>query len=415
LNSFDVNADNLNESAEEVLDLHVVILINYLRVHHVLALREFSRKVRKLTILLSVPMEPDRDWEAQWEGLDVRVQRNFMWTANWRHSTGFSESNFIHFPIDTPWRLRELKPDLILSYEMGARTMLSMIYKTFKRKVPVVMIGNMSEHIESERGILRRMVRKLLSRGVNYFTYNGPSCKRYLRSLGVQEDRLFHFPYCINEATVFKDETKKGNLDQPPEIAKLLYCGSISQRKGIVQFSDALAQWCENNTHQKVELMIAGSGDLKADVAERASHNLHVKFLGNCDVDQLREAYGVADICVFPTLADEWGLVPIEAMASGVPVLGSIFAQSVEACCVDSENSWIFDPTDHEDIMDAIDRALSTTESRIREMGIAAKKAVAHISPENSATHLHEAVEKIIASRNRATAGSIGSLKGQAI
>jgi hypothetical protein len=65
--------------------------------------------------------------------------------------------------------------------------------------------------------------------------------------------------------------------------------------------------------------------------------------------------------------------------------------------------------------MDAIDRALSTTESRIREMGIAAKKAVAHISPENSATHLHEAVEKIIASRNRATAGSIGSLKGQAI
>ncbi len=404
------------DSSGEVLDLHVVILINYLRVHHVLALREFSRKVRKLTILLSVPMEPDRDWDAQWEGLDVRVQRNFMWTTNWRHSSGFSEANFIHFPIDTLWRLKKLKPDVILSYEMGARTMLSTIYRKSKRKVRLIMVGNMSEHIESERGILRRIWRKLLCRGVDFFTYNGPSCKRYLRSLGVAEARLFHYSYCINDATVFRGEpATTSSLNQPLESAKLLYCGSISPRKGIIQFSDALSQWCAKHPNQKVELMIAGSGELQADVADRASDNLRVTFLGNCNVDQLRETYGVADICVFPTLADEWGLVPIEAMASGVPVLGSIYAQSVETCCVDSQNSWTFDPTDEQDIVGAIDRALSCTEARIREMGEAARKTVAHISAETSATQLMVAVKKIVAKRKTVTSGQISSLKSPAI
>ncbi len=424
MSSLDLNTENSTDarkplieadSGGDVLDLHVVILINYLRIHHVLALREFGKKVRKLTILLSVPMEPDRDWDAQWEGLDVHMQRNFMWTANWRHSTGFSEANFIHFPIDTPWRLKELKPDVILSYEMGARTMLSTLYKMFKRKVPVVMIGNMSEHIESERGILRRTCRKLLRRGIDYFTYNGPSCKRYLRSLGVSEDRLFHFPYCINDATVFRGAPKIGNSDKPLEMAKLLYCGSISPRKGISQFADALGQWCSRNRHQKVELMIAGSGELQAEVASKASDNFHVKFLGNCDVGQLREAYGSADICVFPTLADEWGLVPIEAMASGIPVLGSIFAQSVETCCIDNQNSWTFDPTDMPNMVDAIDRALSTSESKIREMGVLAKKAVSHISAQQSAAHLIDAVEKIVAKRDSVASGRVQSLNSQTI
>ncbi|QEG23544.1 glycosyltransferase family 4 protein [Mariniblastus fucicola] len=386
--------------SKQVLDVHAVVLTNYLRTHHVLALQEFSKRVRKLTVLLSVPMEPDRDWDAQWGGLDVQVQQNFMWTANWKHSTGFSEQNFIHFPIDTPIRLRKLKPDIVLSYEMGARTILSTFYRLFKRNVPLVMVGNMSDHIEKERGFLRRIARKLICRGVDYFTYNGPSCKRYLKSLGVSEDKLFHFPYCIDGSTIFNgDRLSITDGKQSQDPIKLLYCGAISERKGILQFAEALSQWCGDNPYKSVELMIAGSGELKDKVAQTADENLDINFLGNCDSDQLREAYGSADICVFPTLADEWGLVPIEAMASGVPVLGSKFAQSVESCCVDSENGWTFDPTNSDDIVDAIDRALTTDAARLQEMRSSAKRSVAHISPERSGCLLAEAVASIKSQR----------------
>ena len=45
----------------EVLDVHVVILNNYVRVHHAVSYVELAKRVRKLTVLLSVPMEPNKD------------------------------------------------------------------------------------------------------------------------------------------------------------------------------------------------------------------------------------------------------------------------------------------------------------------------------------------------------------------
>ena len=387
LNDATMTENDPGESVE-VLDIHVVILVNYIRTHHVLAFQEFSKRVRKLTVLLSVAMEPDRQWEANWEGLDVQVQKNLMWTSKWRHSSGFSESNFVHFPIDTFSRLRKLKPDFVLSYEMGVRTMLASLY----RKAPLVMIGNMSEHIEKERGILRRTWRKLICRAVKFFTYNGPSCKRYLSSLGIPDSRLFHFPYCINGAAVFDGEK---SIREDRKL-KLLYCGAISPRKGIVQFTEALATWCRANRSQEVELMIAGSGELKDKVAAHQNGPLNINFLGNCNTQQLREAYGSADICVFPTLADEWGLVPIEGMASGLPVLGSIRAQSIEACCEESVNGWIFDPESPADTLGAIERALMTPKSKILEMGQTARRSVSHISPRRSGNLLADAVTTIM-------------------
>ena len=390
--TFENAAIEITREEPEVLDIHAVILVNYVRTHHVLVFQEFAKHVRELTVLLSTPMEPDRQWDADWGGLNVQVQKNLMWTSNWRHPSGFSEPNFIHFPIDTPFRLRKLKPDVVLSYEMGVRTMLSSLY----RKAPLVMVGNMSEHIEKERGFLRRAWRKLICRAVDFFTYNGPSCKRYLSSLGIPSNRLFHFPYCINDASVFRGER---NVNEDG-ILRLLYCGSISERKGILQFTESLSKWCNENASLDVELMIAGSGELKDKVAAHGNGSLSINFLGNCDTAQLCEAYGMADICVFPTFADEWGLVPIEGMASGLPVLGSIHAQSVEACCEESVNGWIFDPNEPQDMFAAIDRALTTSKSKILEMGQTARASVAHISPRRSASLLADAVTKIISTDN---------------
>jgi len=206
------------------------------------------------------------------------------------------------------------------------------------------MVGNMSNHIEQERGVMRRLFRKLICRGVDYFTYNGPSCRDYLKSLGISEDRLSHVPYCIDDEIVFTGE-RSINQDTSQPL-RLLYCGAISERKGIVEFSRSLANWCKNNPQRPVNLAIAGSGSLRDKVESISGGSLSIEFLGNCDLVQVRDAYQAADICVFPTLADEWGLVPIEAMASGIPVLGSIYAQSVEACCVEGRNGWIFDPMD---------------------------------------------------------------------
>ena len=176
---------------------HVVVLTNYLRKHHVLSLLELQKLVGKLTVLISTEMEPDRNFGAEWDQLNVEVQKNWMFTAKWRHM-GFTTPNFIHVPIDTVSRLKKLNPDVILSYEFGMRSLLCTRYRKRNPHVPLVLVGNMSEHIEKERGRARRILRKYLSRRVDHFTYNGPSCRRYMKSLGIADEKLFHVPYCFD-------------------------------------------------------------------------------------------------------------------------------------------------------------------------------------------------------------------------
>ena len=172
----------------------------------------------------------------------------------------------------------------------------------------------------------------------------------------------------------------------------------MSSRKGILQFAKAARAWCEKNPGDNVQLNIAGVGELQDAIAKQSSEKFKINFLGNCDLAELRQAYQNADICVFPTLADEWGLVPVEAMASGLPVLGSIYAQSVEACVVEGENGWVFSPDSDQAIEAAFEKCMKTNHEKLGEMGVAAKGAVAHISPTFSANEACRMIS-MIASR----------------
>lgn len=372
-----VQTNDSVKSEAGVLDAHVVILNNYIRRHHVVSYRALARRVRKLSILLSVEMEPDRNWEAEWEGLDVTVQKNWMMTTKWRHSSGFKEDNFIHIPVDTVSQLKRLQPDIVFSYEMGMRTLFSGWFRRFRPNIPLVMVGNMSENIEKERGLMRRMMRNLVCRSVDAFTYNGPSCKRYLTSLGIEEPKLHHVPYCIDPAVVYQGPRELAHQDRP---RRFLYCGSISERKGLVAMMEGFQRYLAANSEGQIELQIAGEGPLKTQLQAMATERLHVRFLGNLNPSGLREANANADICVLPTYADEWGLTSIEALASGIPVLGSWYAQSIEAVVEDGRNGWTFLTDDPKSLDQAVQHAMATSCEQLHRMVSICRDSVAHIS-----------------------------------
>ena len=374
-----------------IQNAHVVVLTNYLRRHHSLVFQEVAKQVGKLTILLSTDMEPDRAWQADWGDLDVRIQKNKMITARWKHSSGFNEPNYIHIPTDTVKSLKELKPDIVFSYEMGMRTVLSSLYRLTHRKSPLVMVGNMADHIENERGMLRRLTRRFIKSRVDFATYNGPSCKRYLESIGFADDQLFHFPYCIDHETTYQGQ----QTFSADGHRRLFYCGVLSDRKGILPFTQLLSDYLAQHDHTRVTLSIAGDGPLSDQVKAFATDRLEIDLLGHCNSEQLAAANQAADICVFPTLGDEWGLVPIEAMASGLPVLGSVLAQSVEAKVIEGENGWRFDPLDEESVKHAINAALRIGHSELVRMSAAARKTAADATPETSATNFCDVVRSI--------------------
>jgi glycogen synthase len=124
---------------------------------------------------------------------------------------------------------------------------------------------------------------------------------------------------------------------------RLLYVGRIDARKGIDAAILALTMLPE-----EAELAIAGDGDRRhlAELQELAAANGlsgRVRF-GQAPRPALPGLYGEADTLVFPVRWEEpWGLVPLEAMAVGTPVLATGRGGSGEYLR-DRENCLLFDP-----------------------------------------------------------------------
>jgi len=79
--------------------------------------------------------------------------------------------------------------------------------------------------------------------------------------------------------------------------------------------------------------------------------------------------YAVANVFVFPTLEDEWGIVVNEAAASQLPILGSIYSGAVADLVFDEINGFRFDPLNSQSTAKAIIDFLEAPEKERWKMG----------------------------------------------
>ena len=122
----------------------------------------------------------------------------------------------------------------------------------------------------------------------------------------------------------------------------LAYVGRLDERKGVHLAIDALRHLPDG-----ASLTVCGSGedDYVASLRARAD-GLDVRFLGAKPRAELRDVYAAADVVVFPVQWNEpWGLVPLEAMSVGRPVVASGTGGSAEYLR-DGENCVLYSPID---------------------------------------------------------------------
>ena len=84
-------------------------------------------------------------------------------------------------------------------------------------------------------------------------------------------------------------------------------------------------------------------------------------------------------------------------MASGLPILGSVYSQAVDALVVDGQTGWTFRPDQTGTVKSAIDRALSTSAEELNRMGLAARLQVRGMTPAAMADQIVSAIKYAIA------------------
>lgn len=108
------------------------------------------------------------------------------------------------------------------------------------------------------------------------------------------------------------------------ELVKLLYVGAIDKIKGV----DTLIDACTLLAHGKVKfhLQIIGEGSLKEPLQmkiEKANLTHQISFLSKMPRHLLSPYYNMADIFCAPSIDEPFGLVILESLLSGTPVIAS--------------------------------------------------------------------------------------------
>jgi glycosyltransferase involved in cell wall biosynthesis len=181
---------------------------------------------------------------------------------------------------------------------------------------------------------------------------------------------------------------------------RLLFCGRLDPRKGAHVAIDALEHL------PGASLRIVGGGDRHyldelRGRAKRGGLGDRVEFseVGRAEV---RSAYARADALLFPSLWEEpWGLVPLEAMAVGVPVVATGSGGSAEYLR-DGENSLIYRPReDPRALAAAVERLAADAGLRRALRAGGFETAGRHPASAYERAHL-EAVERAAAGQSRA-------------
>ena len=194
-------------------------------------------------------------------------------------------------------------------------------------------------------------------------------------------------------------------LDPAPVVDwrwRLLYVGRLDDRKGVDTAVEAMA-----GLPEEARLELIGGWDAAEEARlRRLAHDVGVEarvhFAGQLDRSEVAAAYASADVTVFPVRWEEpWGLVPLESMAKGRPVVATGRGGSAEYLR-DGENCLLFAPGDAEALAVAIRRLATDPPLRVR-----LREAGLKTAPRHTEAALNEAVEQALMSAAGSCARSI--------
>jgi glycosyltransferase involved in cell wall biosynthesis len=176
---------------------------------------------------------------------------------------------------------------------------------------------------------------------------------RFLRAPKVTlKDRIFVNPCGVDNVTFTAERnclSKRADILKELGLSKesrlLLYAGRISPEKNIGLLME-LMKILQNDLSNDFRLLIAGAGP-SLEKLKSGAENLKagtIKILGHIsDKEKLADLFANCDAFIHPNPREPFGITPLEAMASGLPVVapeaGGVLSYA------DSENAWLAEPS----------------------------------------------------------------------
>lgn len=260
-----------------------------------------------------------------------------------------------------PLKLRRIRADLyhaphyVLPYFTPCRSVVT-VHDVIHLLFPQYLPSRFAIHYA------RHMIGHALEKAELVMTVSKASKRDLLGFFDVEEDKIRVIPNGIDPSMTL--ELDPVELDRVKRRFQLqgriaLFVGNIKPHKNVERLIGAFAKLREDSEFSDVTLIVVGDEISKYPSLRRAVERHHVRanvrFFGFVPERTLVGLYRAANVFVFPSLYEGFGLPPLEAMANGTPVVTSRISSLPE---VVGDAALTVDPYNIDEIADAMKTVL---------------------------------------------------------
>ena len=259
--------------------------------------------------------------------------------------------------------LENFKPDIIHVVNPAVLGLGGIFYgKTLKIPIVASYHTHLPQYLQHYGlGMLEGVLWELLKSAHNQAELNlctSTAMVQELRNHGIERVDLWQRGV---DTELFHPETAsqemRSRLSQGhPESPLLLYIGRLGAEKEIERIKPIL------EAIPDARLALVGDGPNR-EALKKHFAGTNSNFVGYLRGKELASAYACADAFIFPSRTETLGLVLLEAMAAGCPVVAAR-SGGIPDIVTDGENGYLFDPKDEQGAIKATIRLLAHKEER---------------------------------------------------
>lgn len=240
----------------------------------------------------------------------------------------------------------------------------------------------------TRRHWMKELLKRRLFSRVDAIETPGKDGAAFAMRYGLPASRVFYATHTvdINSLTEqWRIESKRRNTERREAGVSgtvFLYVGRLWRGKGIFTLLDAYRKFLDTS-RAEASLLLVGDGQDEREIREYCVRSglTGVVFAGFRQKAELARHYAMADVFVFPTLGDPYGIVVDEAMACCLPVISTTAAGEIRDRVKDNVNGYLVPPGDS-DAMSIFMRSLAEDGNLRKRMGEASRTLVEHHTPE---------------------------------
>lgn len=225
------------------------------------------------------------------------------------------------------WLRRDLPFDIVHLHVYSSLMAVSQVVAPASRRMPVVISTHTGFDTALPRGLFDLTLGRLLLRKATRLICATTEEASRFEALGVESERISVIPGGVDVGRfTASDGGSAFRKEQGLAGRYILYAGRLAKNKGLGTLVRGTAPLLARDRRLALVLIgpDAGEARILARIAEGLGVGAQVRIVGEVASDSLTSAMGGAEVFVLPSTSGEaQGLVVLEAMAAGAPVIAS--------------------------------------------------------------------------------------------